>query len=224
LIGGAPVHVPLLRRLHEVLTPVTRVLGIYGMTEILPVASVSLEEKLAYQGAGDLLGTLMPNVHARIGEGGELLLRGPALFDRYLGGPPVTEHATGDLARIEDGRVVLLGRAKDMIIRGESNIYPELYEPVIERIPGVRRCALIGQYRERLADEYVVLVVEPEVGVNADELRTRVRDELLVGDYRIDATAQPDEILIMPLPEAGRLSKVDKTALRTLVQERLTCA
>jgi acyl-CoA synthetase (AMP-forming)/AMP-acid ligase II len=135
----------------------------------------------------------------------------------------VTEHATGDLARMQDGRLVLLGRAKDMIIRGETNIYPELYEPVIERIPGVRRCALIGQYREHLADECVVLVVEPEPGTDADELSRRLRHELRCGDYRIDAAAQPDFIFSMPLPEAGRASKVNKTALRTLVRERLEC-
>jgi acyl-CoA synthetase (AMP-forming)/AMP-acid ligase II len=223
LLGGSPVHVALLRRLREVLAPHTRVVCIYGMTEILPVARVSLEEKLAYEGTGDLLGTLTRNVHARIADDGELLLRGPGLFDRYLGGPPVTEHATGDLARIEDGRLVLLGRAKDMIIRGETNIYPELYEPLIERIRGVRRCALVGLYRERLADEYVVLVVEPEPGVDVDELRRRLPDELRLGDWRIDAAAQPDFIVAMSLPEVGRSSKVDKAALRALVQKRPEC-
>ena len=224
LLGGAPVHVAFLHRLREVLAPRVHVLCVYGMTEILPVAQVSLEEKLAYEGTGDLLGALMPGIRARIAEDDELLLSGPALFDRYLGGPPVTEHATGDLARIEDGRIVLLGRAKDMIIRGDTNIYPELYEPIIERIRGVRRCALVGQYSERLADECVVLAVEPESGTDAEELRRRLRDELRGGDCRIDAAAQPDYIFTMRLPESGRASKVDKAALRALVRERLECA
>lgn len=224
LLGGSPVHAALLRRLRDVVEEGTRVVCVYGMTEILPVALVSLEEKLAYDGTGDLLGAPVPTVHARVADDGELLVSGPALFDRYLGGSPVTEHATGDLARMEDGRIVLLGRAKDMIIRGETNIYPELYEPVIERIPGVRRCALIGQYLERLADECVVLVVEPEPGTNADELDRRLRHELRYGDCRIDTAAQPDFIFSMPLPEAGRASKVNKAALRALVRERLECA
>jgi acyl-CoA synthetase (AMP-forming)/AMP-acid ligase II len=223
LIGGAPVHVAFLRRLREVLAPGTRVVCVYGMTEILPVARVSLDEKLAYEGTGDLLGTLMPRVRARIADNGELLLSGPALFDRYLGGAPVMEYATGDLCRIDHDRLVLLGRAKDMIIRGETNIYPELYEPIIERIRGVRRCALVAEYNERLADECVVLAVEPEPGADAEELRRRLRDELRFGDCRIDAAAQPDYIFTMPLPEAGRASKVDKAAVRALVRERLEC-
>ena len=223
LLGGAPVHVGLLRRLRPVLAPGTRVLCVYGMTEILPVSVVSLEEKLAYEGTGDLLGTPIPSVCARVAEDGELLLSGPALFDRYLGGLHVAEHATGDLARIEGRRIVLLGRAKDMIIRGDANIYPELYEPLIESIAGVRRCALIGLYRERLANEYVVLVVEPEPGTDVDELLGRLRRELRTGDCHIDAAAQPDLILAMTLPETGRALKVNKAALRALVQERLEC-
>lgn len=225
LLGGSPVHVSLLRRLRQVLRPGTRVVCVYGMTEILPAAVVSLEEKLAFDGDGDLLGVPVGGVRARISAHGELLLSGRGLFDRYLGGPQVTEHATGDLARIEKGQLVLLGRAKDMIIRGDVNIYPELHEPIIERIPGVRRCALIGVYREELADEFVVLVVEPEPGlVDTDRFEARLRRELRSGEFRIDASAQPDFIVMMSLPESGRSEKVDKAALRALVAGRLACA
>ena len=42
--------------------------------------------------------------------------------------------------------LVLLGRKKDMIIRGSHNIYPELIEGTIAGIPGVRRCAIVGLY------------------------------------------------------------------------------
>jgi acyl-CoA synthetase (AMP-forming)/AMP-acid ligase II len=111
-----------------------------------------------------------------------------------------------------------------MIIRGRTNIYPELYETLIERLPGVRRFALVGHYREDLADETLILVVEPEPGTDVDELCGRLRRELRSGDGRIDATAQPDAIMAMPLPESGRGSKVDKRALRALVRERLGCA
>ena len=125
---------------------------------------------------------------------------------------------------MEDGRLVLLGRAKDMIIRGETNIYPELFEPIIERIRGVRRCALVGQYRVHLADECVVLVVEPESGVDADELRRRLRHELRFGDHRIDDAAQPDFIFTMSLPEVGRASKVDKAASTWFGRSRMRVA
>lgn len=224
MLGGAPVHPSLLQRVDAVREPHTRVVSIYGMTELLVVALVSLEEKLAYHGAGDLLGTPVEDVRVRVADTGELLVSGPALFDRYLGGVPVTEHATGDLVRHEAGRLVLLGRTKDMIIRGRTNIYPELYEPLIESLPGVRRCALVGHYREDIADEVVVLVVEPEPGVDGDELCTRLRRELSSGDSRMDAAARPDTIMAMTLPESGRGSKVDKSMVRALVRERFACA
>jgi acyl-CoA synthetase (AMP-forming)/AMP-acid ligase II len=223
-IGGAPVHAPLLHRLRDALPNGARVFCVYGMTEMLPVARVSLEEKVAWTEPGDLVGRPVAGVEARIAANGELVLRGPALFDRYLGGEPVAEHATGDLARIVGDRIILLGRAKDMIIRGAFNIYPELYESIIDRIPGVRRCALVGVYDEQRADECVVLVVEPEPGTDAGGLLRRLPDALRAGPFRIDPSAIPDHIVVLSLPESGRSSKVDKVALRTLVKDLVPCA
>jgi acyl-CoA synthetase (AMP-forming)/AMP-acid ligase II len=224
LVGAAPVRGGFLERLAQRLGPSTSAACVYGMTEMLPVASISLEEKLAYDGAGDIVGRVVAGVDARISDAGELVLRGPHLFAGYLGEPPVTEHATGDLARIDDERIVLLGRAKDMIIRGEHNIYPELHEPVIERIAGVRRCAMVGVYDDALADERVVLAVEPEPGLKEDQLVDRLRGALRDGPSRIDDAAQPDLIIVTPLPESGRSNKVDKEALRVIARARLECA
>ena len=221
LIGGAPAHAPFLARLHDVLAPGTRAWCIYGMTEILPVARVSLDDKLAYAGEGDYVGTLVPGVRGRIADDGELLLSGEGLFAGYLGGAPVREHATGDLARLVGGELALLGRKKDMIIRGDFNLYPELYEPTVERIPGVRRAVFVGVYDERGADERVVLVVEPDGAGDVTTLPARVARALRAGDTRIDEPALPDHILVMPLPEGGRSSKVDKRALRDLVAASL---
>ena len=104
-----------------------------------PVASVDMMEKLAWQGEGDLVGAPLPGSRARIGEDGELYVAGDQLCDRYLGSKSLTEVATGDLARLDDdGRIVLLGRVKDMIIRGRFNIYPALYEGKIARFPASR--------------------------------------------------------------------------------------
>ena len=215
LLGSAPVYPPTLARLRSVLSPHTTVWCIYAMTELLPACRVTLDEKLAFSGDGDLVGSTFSGVDARIAADGELLLRGPNLCHGYLGEPPLVEHATGDLADIdEQGRVVLLGRKKDMIIRRHFNIYPALYEPLIERISGVRRCALVGVYDQRRADETVVLVVEAEPGVERRPLLARLRRELRTGPHAIDAAAYPDRIVIRPLPEAGRSRKVDKDRLR----------
>ena len=225
LLGAAPVHRPFLERLRDVLAPETRVSCIYGMTEMLPVATVSLEEKVDYRGPGDLVGRLFPSVTARTDESGELLLRGPNLFRGYLGRPGVDEHATGDLARLgEDGRLVLLGRRKDMLIRGDYNIYPELYEPILESIPGVRRCAIVGVYDESIADERVVLAVEPATGWDHSEFEERFRREIRDGVHRIDLCAQPDAIMVGPIPVSGRSDKVDKHTLRAMARKRLALA
>lgn len=223
LMGAAPVHAPALRRLREVVSSGTCVRCVYGMTEMLPISYVDLEEKLAFDGLGDLVGTPLSSVCARIAPDGELHVRGPALCTGYLGASPITELATGDLARLEAGRLVLLGRRKDMIVRGEHNVYPELYEPTIERISGVRRCAMVGIYDEAAADERIVLGVEPEPGVEAAGLAARVRSALRAGPLHIDAAAFPDFVLVMALPECGRSSKIDKEALRAVAAKRIRC-
>jgi acyl-CoA synthetase (AMP-forming)/AMP-acid ligase II len=225
LLGSAPVGNAFLDRFRAVVPAGTEVRAVYGLTEMLPVASAVLEEKLAFAAGdlpGDLAGTLAPGVSARIAPDGELLLRGPHLCAGYLGQPPLHELPTGDLATLDArGRIVLLGRKKAMIIRKDKNIYPGVYEPVVDRVPGVLRSALVGVYDERIADERVALVVEPAPGQSAAALEARVRRALRDGPHRIDADAQPDVVLVAPLPTSGRSGKVDAGAVRALVRRRL---
>lgn len=224
LLGSAPVLPPLLRRARAAL-PDVEFLAVYGMTEILPVAVATAEEKLAHTGTGDLLGTPLPGVRVRIAggspatagaaagagiESGELVVSGPNLARGYLGEPPMTEHATGDLVRLDGGRIVLVGRAKDMIIRGSVNIYPGLHEPLITRLPGVAAALLLG-VPDAIGDERVVLVLEPTDGA-APGLTDRVRAAL---PGLIDAGARPDEIVLVDaVPLVGRTRKPDRAALR----------
>lgn len=223
-IGAAPVHAVFLERLETVLPRDAKVWCVYGMTEILPVARVSLAEKVRYEGEGDLVGECVPGVRASISADGELVLRGANLFSGYFGEAAFTELATGDLARLDNNRIVLLGRRKDMIIRRQFNIYPELYESTIERIDGVRRSAMVGLYDETAADERVVLAVEPCAGVGGSTLTERVWRELRNGPCSIDPAALPDDILVMVLPVTGRSSKIDKVRLREIARQMITCA
>lgn len=221
LIGGAPVPAGLLRQLSTRLAPSTEVWCIYGMTELLPVARVSMRAKLEWRGEGDYVGWPVDGVDARVADDGELVVRGPGLFSRYLGQPHVAEHRTGDLARLDENGITLLGRSKDMIIRGEYNIYPGLYEPAFERLPGVRRCAMIGIPNEAASDERVVVVVEPAAGVDPRQLEQDVQEGLRRGTIDIDDFAHPDHVIALEFPESGRSSKVDKGALRHLAQGRI---
>jgi acyl-CoA synthetase (AMP-forming)/AMP-acid ligase II len=200
LIGGAPVLRPLLERVREQL-PATSIRAIYGMTEILPVAIADGDEKLAFDGPGDYVGQLMHAVHARIDDG-ELVVSGEGLGS-YLGEPPLAELRTGDLARIEKNRVILGGRSKDMFIRGTTNVYPGLYEPVIAGIPGVREAALVGVPNE-IGDDELVLVIVGDASRVAAALPGLIDDAVL-----------PDRIVTLDaLPTKGRSRKLDRAALR----------
>jgi acyl-CoA synthetase (AMP-forming)/AMP-acid ligase II len=186
------------------------------MTEILPVAIASAQEKLAHthSGAGgDLLGA--PLVNARIASDCELFLSGPNLCRGYLGDDPLTELPTGDLARFDaEGRLVLTGRKKDMLIRGTFNLYPGLYEPAIEAVEGVTEAAIVGVPASETGDEEVVLAF---VG-DADPERLQRRLPTL-----IDHDALPDRIVVLPeLPRTGRARKLDRERLRELVREAST--
>jgi acyl-CoA synthetase (AMP-forming)/AMP-acid ligase II len=203
LIGGAPVLRPLLERARAQL-PGTRILAIYGMTEILPVAIADGDEKLAFDEPGDYVGELMSAVTASTDDG-ELVVAGEGLGS-YLAEPPLEELRTGDLARLENGRVILGGRAKDMFIRGTTNVYPGLYEPVIAGIPGVQEAALVGVPNEIGDDELVLAIVGDA---------RRVAGAL---PGLIDAAVMPDRIVTVDaLPKKGRSQKLDREALRGLL-------
>lgn len=254
LVGGAPVTRALLERATRVL-PGTRWVAVYGMTEILPVAVVEAAEKLAHAGDGDLVGRPLPGTVARLhpvddadGDGvGELLLSGPSLMAGYLhdldspargAGPRAAEHRTGDLARFEpDGRVVLVGRTRDMVIRGTTNIYPGLFEPRVAALDGVGEAVLVGVPQVD-GDEHVALVVtsskasprRPGTGSSsAGETQVRLDPRHpLVDRVRaglpavLDHDALPDVVLHADrIPLAGRSRKPDRPALAREVARRI---
>ncbi|MFI9489931.1 class I adenylate-forming enzyme family protein [Promicromonospora sp. NPDC052451] len=246
-VGAAPVTVALLERARRVL-PGTRWLAVYGATEILPAAVTDADEKIAAAGSGDLVGRPLDGIGVRIdttvvdaaGEGdavgdsgavgdgdavGELVLTGPSLMAGYLsdvdsGRPPATEHRTGDLAyRDARGRIVLVGRNRDMIIRGTVNIYPGLFEPRLRELPGVADAVLVGVPVPD-GDERVVLVVVAEdapagaegPGVRTDTALTRAVTARL-GDV-LDHGALPDLVVeVARVPLAGRSRKPDRRLL-----------
>ena len=229
MLGAAPVLAPFLERAMRLLPGVDFKL-IYGMTELLPIAIADGAEKLAFasgaeaeltapdgSGEGDFLGAPLPAVHLRVAEDHELLASGPNMCRGYLGQPDMSEHATGDLVRLDHGgpdgspRLVMIGRKKDMIIRGKTNIYPALYEPLIGRVHGVAQAVLVG-VPDGIGDESVWLAVVPAAGEDPGKVRARLLREL---PRLIDESALPDRIEIMhELPVNGRHRKTDRAKLR----------
>lgn len=244
LVGGAPVTRSLLERATR-LVPTTRWVGIYGMTECLPVASVEASAKVAHTGDGDLVGVPVSTVDAQVEPpttddvdgrehaAGELVVSGPALMLGLLGADgdvaPVTQHRTGDLARLDaDGSLVLLGRARDMIIRGTINIYPGLFEPRLAALPGVGEAVLVGMPRED-GDEQVALVLVPASAAARPEqlacvhpLAEAVRP--LLGEV-LDHGALPDVVVVAPaVPVTGRSRKPDRVTLARAVAQHVAAA
>ncbi len=165
---------------------------------------------------------------------GELVLTGPSLMAGYLadldaGRPRATEHRTGDLAYQDaEGRIVLVGRNRDMIIRGTVNIYPGLFEPRLRDLPGVADAVMVGVPMPD-GDERVVLVVTtegaPREGAPRNQGTPRVRMgsdlaravEAQVGQV-LDHGALPDLVVeASHIPLAGRSRKPDRHALVDLV-------
>ncbi|MBM6403008.1 acyl--CoA ligase [Phycicoccus sp. CSK15P-2] len=206
--GSAPVTARLLERLRA--AGADRAHGVYAMTEAFPVAAVEAAEKSAFEGPGDLLGTPLGRMRVRSDVSGRLYVSGPGACHRYLGDDPLDEVDTGDLGRVDEaGRVVLHGRAKDMVLRGAENIYPGLYEPALH-VPGVALAVLVGVPREDL-DEALVLLVEPEPGWSEAAVRVALR--AVVAGL---GPARPDHVLVAPVPLAGRSRKPDRPAASAL--------
>ncbi len=214
-LGSAPVYTSFLKKLESVLPALTTITCIYGMTEILPIAVIDGRKKLMTQVAGDLLGESVSGIKTKIATDGELIVSGSHMCRQYLGDKVLSEIHTGDTVRFEGKQIVMVGRKKDMILRGDYNIYPSLYEPIIESIPGVRACAMVGIYDDNRADEEVVVVVEVDGSreLNKEYLEKKLRS----GAHSIDAHAYPDRILLMQLPRSGRQLKVNKVVIKQLV-------
>jgi long-chain acyl-CoA synthetase len=119
---------------HEVLLT-------YGLTEAGPVVTANPP------GANrtGTVGTALDGVELRLEDDGELSVRSPSLMRGYLGEPPHDGWLpTGDLAAIDDGYVRILGRKKDLIIRGGEKIFPREIEEVLLAHPSILDAAVVG--------------------------------------------------------------------------------
>jgi long-chain acyl-CoA synthetase len=112
---------------------------------------------------------------AKSGVDGEVVVRGGNVMRGYLGRPEETAKVlvdgwlrTGDVGHLDaEGYLTLVGRSKDMIIRGGENIYPKEIEDVLSSHPSVREAAVIG-VPDAVWGEVVVAYVESSPGQSVD--------------------------------------------------------
>ncbi|WP_327442512.1 AMP-dependent synthetase/ligase [Tropicibacter naphthalenivorans] len=151
--GGAPSSPDLIRWYHAIGVPMIEA---FGMTETTALATINPVGANRVGTAGRAL----PGTEIKIGEGGELMMRGPGIFAGYWNKPDKTAETltpdgwllSGDVARIdEDGYMSITGRIKDIIITaGGKNITPAEIENKLKFSPYISDAVVIGDRRKYL--------------------------------------------------------------------------
>ena len=146
------------------------------------------------------------------GEPGEILARGPQVFNGYLNNPEATEHAfhdgwfcTGDLGVMEeDGFIKLVSRLKELIITGGFNVYPAEVETVMRTHPDVVDVAVVGRPREDGSEDVVACVtLRDGAPLDPEGLKDFARKNLT--RYKVPRTFYHFEEL--PKDQLGKLSR-----------------
>ncbi len=182
--GGSPIHPETMRRVQEVM-PGVDFINLFGQTEGSPLTVLDAEDhRRAAAGQTDLLrsvGRPAPGVELRINERGadgvgEIWARCKHSFI-------VDSHGwqhTGDLGRVVDGYVYLVGRVGDKIIRGGENVFPIEVEQILASHPGVREVAVVGVPDKRLGETIAAFVVPMDLAAppDIDDLGRYARERL----------------------------------------------
>jgi acyl-CoA synthetase (AMP-forming)/AMP-acid ligase II len=192
---------------------------IYGLTETNTSDFIVRPEQ--YDEAAGTIGHPGPNVAYRIaGPDGELQIQTPYIMRGYLDAPDLTEAAfdngwfrTGDLARVrENGVTELVGRAKEIIVRGGNKISPVEVERAFLQHPDVSATLAAG-VRDEIRGETIHLLVVPQPGAELDE-----KGLLNWAGGRLEPHKLPDRIHLGGEIPVGRTGKADRSALTQLVE------
>ncbi len=222
LAGGDTVPVTLQERFHALFGIPVREL--YGMTETVPVTCI--REGAPRVGS---MGPVMDLVDARVadlfgnlvaeGSTGELQVQSPANCVGYWGDPRATASTfmdgwlrTGDLVtRDAEGYYWFKGRAKQIIVRGGSNISPQEVEEALYHHPAVLEAGVIGM-PDPVHGEKVIAFVALREGLSASEPELRELVRSRIADYKT-----PERILFLPALPKGLSGKVQRRELKDLV-------
>jgi fatty-acyl-CoA synthase len=223
VMAGSPCPVEVMKqcidRMH-----MTDVTICYGMTETSPVSTQTLPDDTLDRRTSTV-GRVHPHVEVRIcdpadpdrtverGETGELCTRGYSVMAGYWNDPERTAEAidaegwmhTGDLAVMDDeGYVNIVGRSKDMVIRGGENVYPREIEEFLYGHPAVLDVQVVGVPDERYGEELVAAVrLQPGVSATDEELRDFCRGR--IAHYKV-----PRYVLFVeeyPMTVTGKVQK-----------------
>jgi long-chain acyl-CoA synthetase len=198
----------------------------YGLTETSPTATWSqdpVKPKAGSCGVAvwgcqikivDEQGNTLPP-----GKDGEVLIRGVNVMKGYYKQPEATAQIlkngwfySGDIGKLdEEGYLYIVGRKKDMILRGGFNIYPREIEELLYEHPAVAEAAVVGIKHEELGEEIkAVVYLKPGCTATEQELQTYCKERIAAFKY-----PRIVEIRDKPLPK-GPSAKILK---RELIEE-----
>ena len=198
-----------------------RILERYGMSETL----MSTSNPLAGERIGGTVGFALPGIEARIaddggglanGDIGEIEVRGPNVFQGYWRMPDKTAEEfsgdgffrTGDLGTMDaEGRISIVGRARDLIISGGYNVYPKEVETLIDDMPEVSESAVIGVPHPDFGEGVVAVVVPRDGPVDTATVDAALKD-------RLARFKQPKRVVCVDDLPRNVMGKVQKNALR----------
>lgn len=208
----------------------------YGMTETSPVSfQSSVDDPVALRVA--TIGRVHPHLEVKIVDGagrivprgvkGELLTRGYSVMLGYWDDEEKTRETidaagwmhTGDLAVIDDaGFAAIVGRAKDMVIRGGENIYPREIEEFLYRHPKVLDVQCVGVPDPKYGEELCAcIVLRPGQAANEEEIREFCKGQ--IAHYKI-----PRYVRFVPGFPMTVTGKIQKYLLREQVTTDLGLA
>jgi len=201
IMAGSPCPAEVMSRVIERMH-LSEITIAYGMTETSPVSfQSSVDDPVPLRVS--TIGRVHPHLEVKIvdtdgrivprGVKGELLTRGYSVMLGYWGDEERTREAidaagwmhTGDLAVIdENGYAAIVGRAKDMVIRGGENIYPREIEEFLYRHPKVLDVQCIGVPDAKYGEELCAcIVLRPGAACDEDEIRDFCKGQ--IAHYKI---------------------------------------
>ena len=227
--GAAPLSEELLMRAQERFGIV--IVEGYGLTEASCASAVNPIHGPRKLGT---VGPAMPGQRIEIisptgellphGERGEVVVSGPVLMRGYLGRPEATAETivdgwlhTGDVGVLDDaGYLRIVGRIKDMIIRGGENIYPKEIESVLTAFVAVLDAAVVGRRDEVLGEVPVAYVqAYPGAALDLESLVAHCRRNLA-------KVKVPERITVVDDLPKNPVGKPDKPALRRMAAESVS--
>jgi fatty-acyl-CoA synthase len=228
IMAGSPCPVEVMKRVIADMH-MDEVTICYGMTETSPVSTQTAADDPLEKRVGTV-GRVHPHLEVRVadpvtgetlavGEAGELCTRGYSVMLGYWDDPARTAEVldeegwmhTGDLATLDaDGYANIVGRIKDMIIRGGENVYPRELEEFLYGHPEIADVQVVGVPDERYGEELMAWVIlRPGSRLDADAVREYCRGK--VAHFKIPRYVKVVDAF--PMTVTG---KVQKFKLREL--------